>query len=218
MFVDVGTSRKPSTLPATTIMIALACIALMLWQVFKGAEARSDLLLTWGLVPTRLWALESAFQIAVLTPLSALFLHADWLHLVGNLVFLWLFGLATERVIGSARFASIFILCGLLANLLAAWRLAESASPIVGSSGAVAAVIGAYIILFPTARIGVMVPLGLYIQFIKVPALALIAFWFGFHVLYGVVGSALVNVAWGAHIAGFMLGCASALFVRATRR
>lgn len=217
MFVEVETRRKPSRLTIGTLMFAGLSMLLAIWELRLPPDAQLDFLRAWGLVPERFWANWNDSWREWVRPVTALFVHADWLHLAGNLVFLWLFGLETERRIGAPRFLVLFIIGGAAANLIAAWQLAGSPSPIVGASGGVSAIIGAYLVLFPRARVGVLLPLGVYIQRVKVPALILIAFWFGFQLLYWYVGSNLVRVAWSAHIGGFILGCIMALGFNRTR-
>lgn len=152
----------------------------------------------------------------LLTLVSALFIHASWLHLLGNMVYLWVFGMPLERRLGSLGMAAVFIMGGALANLFVALRLPELTSPIVGASGAVSAVVGAYLGLFPYRRIGMLLPLGLYLQFARVPAVLVIGSWFTLQLVYTVLGPITGVVAWWTHMAGFALGLMFALLARAT--
>jgi membrane associated rhomboid family serine protease len=147
--------------------------------------------------------------------LTALFLHADWVHLLGNLVFLLIFGLPAERVMGPWRFLLLFLLGGAIANLAAVLLIGAPHRLIIGASGAVSAVIGAYLALFPRARLGVVLPLGLFLEFVRAPASLLIGIWALLQVVFAYIGPAFGAVAWAAHIAGFGFGIAYALFVRA---
>jgi membrane associated rhomboid family serine protease len=152
----------------------------------------------------------------LLTLVSALFIHASWLHLLGNMVYLWVFGMPLERRLGSLGMAVVFIIGGALANLFVALRLPELTSPIVGASGAVSTVVGAYLGLFPYRRIGMLLPLGLYLQFARVPAVLVIGSWFTLQLVYTVLGPITGVVAWWTHMAGFALGLMFALLARAT--
>jgi len=152
----------------------------------------------------------------LLALVSALFIHASWLHLLGNMIYLWVFGLPLERRLGSLGMAAVFIIGGALANLFVALRLPELTSPIVGASGAVSAVVGAYLGLFPYRRIGMLLPLGLYLQFARVPAVLVIGSWFTLQLVYTVLGPITGVVAWWTHMAGFALGLMFALLARAT--
>jgi len=152
----------------------------------------------------------------LLTLVSALFIHASWLHLLGNMVYLWVFGMPLERRVGSLGMVIVFVLGGALSNLFVTMRLPDLSSPIVGASGAISAVVGAYLGLFPSRRIGMLLPLGLYLQFARVPALLVIGSWFTLQLVYTVLGPITGVVAWWTHMAGFALGLIFALLVRAT--
>ena len=152
----------------------------------------------------------------LLTLISALFIHTSWLHLLGNMIYFWVFGMPLERRIGSLGMVIVFVFCGALANLFVAMRLPELTSPIVGASGAVSAVVGAYLGLFPSRRIGLLLPLGLYLQFARVPAIIVIGSWFTLQLVYTILGPITGIVAWWTHMAGFVLGLIFALLLRAT--
>jgi len=152
----------------------------------------------------------------LLTLVSALFIHTSWVHLLGNMVYLWVFGMPLERRLGSVGMVLVFVLGGALSNLFVTLRLPDLASPIVGASGAISAVVGAYLGLFPYRRIGMLLPLGLYLQFARVPALLVIGSWFTLQLVYTVLGPITGIVAWWTHMAGFALGLIFALLVRAT--
>ena len=146
----------------------------------------------------------------------ALFLHADWFHLIGNLAYFWAFGVSVEKAVGHWRFALLFLVLGGLANLYAAWQLFGLQNlPVVGASGGVSAIIGVYLGLFPRRRMGLWLPLGLYLQFARVPAILVIGSWFTLQLLYSVFGPTSHDVAWSAHLAGFLLGLVAALVLRA---
>ena len=152
----------------------------------------------------------------LLSLISALFIHVSWLHLLGNMVYLWVFGMPLERRLGGLGMVVVFVFAGALANLFVAMRLPGLSSPIVGASGAVSAVVGAYLGLFPYRRIGMLLPLGLYLQFARIPAVLVIGSWFTLQLVYTVLGPITGIVAWWTHMAGFALGLIFALLVRAT--
>ena len=147
--------------------------------------------------------------------MTALFLHADWAHLLGNLVFLLIFGLPSERAMGPWRLLGLFLVGGALANLAAALAIDRPDRVIIGASGAVSALIGAYLTLFPRARLGVVVPLGLFLEFVRAPASLLIGVWALLQVLFAYIGPAFGAVAWMAHVTGFGVGMLFAVLVRA---
>src|SRR5690606_24079809 len=146
--------------------------------------------------------------------LTALFGHADWAHLLGNLVFLLIFGLPAERVLGPWRLLVLFLAGGMVANLATVLAIDTPDRLVVGASGAVSAVIGTYLALFPRAHLGVVLPLGLFLEFVRAPASLLIGIWGLLQVVFAYIGPAFGAVAWSAHIAGFAFGVAFALVSR----
>jgi membrane associated rhomboid family serine protease len=219
MFVHVP-SRRPPPPPWATPLLAASWVAIFVWLTTASAAARASILRNWGTVPEGLFASPSAWWAPLLderapTLLTAIFIHADWLHLTGNVAFLLIFGLSAERTLGTLRFLVLLLLAGVASNLAAAVSLAGSVdSVVVGASGAISAVIGAYLVLFPNARLGVVLPLGLYLEFVRTPAALLIGIWAGLQVLLSFVGPSFGAVAWWAHIAGFLGGILFALLSR----
>ena len=151
---------------------------------------------------------------ALLRLFTALFIHVEWTHLLGNLLFLAIFGLPAERSMGSLRFLTLFLVGGMASNLVGALSLAGVLRPIIGCSGAVSAVLGAYVALFPRARLGLVLPLGLYLEFVRVPAFLLIGIWVLLQLLFSYAGPSYGAVVWWTHIAGFLFGLLFALFSR----
>lgn len=218
MFVHLEQRRKPQHPWATIALIAI-CVAVFAWLTLLAPDARALVMRRWGTVPSSLFdaATSLTAQWLALHParlFTALFIHVGWLHLIGNLLFLMIFGLPAERSLGSPRFLLLFLVGGALANLAGALTLANTTAPIVGSSGAVSAIVGAYFALFPRARLGLVLPLGLFLEFVRVPAAALIGFWIGLQFLFTFVGPAFGAVAWWTHIAGFGIGILFALVSR----
>ena len=203
---------------ATPLVFAVLWLCFT-WVMLAPDGEQRRLLLEWaalsgGLASPEAWraSLQDGNSLRLA---SALFLHADWAHLLGNLVFLLVFGLPAERSMGSWRFALLFLLGGAMANLAAVVAIATPDRLIIGASGAVSALIGAYLALFPGARLGVVVPLGLFLQFVKVPAALLIGVWALLQVVFTFIGPAFGAVAWSAHLAGFAFGGGFALLARA---
>ena len=218
MFVRVDTRHRP-IVPWATAILATTCLVTFVGLATLGLDQRLIALSTWGAVPASLfrggaWTWENFVAVRPETLLTSLVLHADWLHLLGNLLFLLIFGLAAERALSSLRFLALFVVCGAIANLAGAWTLGQTAAPIVGASGAVSAIVGAWIALFPRAHLGLVLPLGLYLEFVRVPAGLLIGFWVLLQVIFSFVGPAFGAVAWTVHLAGFALGVIFALASR----
>ena len=218
MFVSLPSRKKPALRWATPLLFAALWLA-FLWAATRPEPAHGSLMLEWGALSGGLSTPEAwmaALRDGSASRLfTALFLHADWAHLLGNLVFLLIFGLPAERVMGAWRLLLVFLGGGAVANLAAAVTIGEPYRLIIGASGAVSAVIGAYLALFPRAKLGVVLPLGLFLEFVKAPASLLIGIWALLQVIFAYIGPAFGAVAWSAHIAGFLFGVVFALFVRA---
>ncbi|KAF1688279.1 rhomboid family intramembrane serine protease [Pseudoxanthomonas taiwanensis] len=221
MFVSLPSRRKPPPRWAAPLLFAALWLA-FLWMLGRPDEARRSLWLAWGALGRGLgsgdpsWgAWIAALQDgSVLRLFTALFLHADWAHLLGNLVFLLIFGLPAERAMGPWRFLFLFLCGGAMANLAAVTTLGSPDQAVIGASGAVSAVIGAYLALFPGAWLGVVLPLGLFLEFVRAPAYLLIGIWAALQVVFMYIGPAFGAVAWAAHVAGFLFGVVFALAVR----
>ncbi|MFL6593582.1 MAG: rhomboid family intramembrane serine protease [Luteimonas sp.] len=218
MFIALPTRGRRTPRWATPTLLAALWLA-HLWASTRPGPMQHGLLLHWGALTggeaaggtlRALWFDGRGLQL-----LSALFLHADWAHLAGNLVFLLIFGLPAERVMGPWRLLFLFLVGGAVANLAAVLLIADPHRVVIGASGAVSAIIGAYLALFPRARLGVVVPLGLFLEFVRAPASLLIGFWALLQVVFAYIGPAFGAVAWAAHIAGFGFGIVYALWVRA---
>jgi len=218
MFVSLPSRKKSALRWATPALFAALWVA-FLWAATRPVAVHDSLLLDWGALAGGLstpldWSVAIRDGSA-LRLFTALFLHADWAHLLGNLVFLLIFGLPAERTMGPWRFLVLFLLGGAFSNLAAVLAIGAPDRVIIGASGAVSAVIGAYLALFPRAKLGVVVPLGLFLEFVKAPASLLIGIWALLQVIFAYIGPAFGAVAWSAHIAGFLFGIVFALFVRA---
>ncbi len=208
--------RQVPPLPWAIVLIAAGVVGIFLWELRAGTTSA----LAFGFSPARFWtamdAVTAQWQIS-LTPLSALFIHLDWPHLIGNLVFLLLFGLRVERRLGGWQTLGLFTLGGALANVVAGSIAATSTAPVIGASGATSALIGAFVVFYPRTQIGLILPLGVYLQTVKVPSLIVIGTWIALQLLYTVTETGLATVAWWTHIAGFAIGVLWASLVRLSR-
>ena len=217
MFVQLPTRQKAGLRWATPLVFAALWLA-YLWASTRPDAIQRALLQDWGALTggpaaadtlRALWTEQRWLRL-----FTAMFLHADWAHLLGNLVFLLIFGLPAERTMGPWRFLVLFLLGGTIANLAAIFMIGTPERLVIGASGAVSAVIGAYLALFPRAKLGVVVPLGLFLEFIRAPASLLIGGWAVLQVVFAYIGPAFGAVAWSAHIAGFLFGVVFALAAR----
>ena len=211
MFVSLPRRQRPSLRWACPSLFGLLWLAFF-WYSTQTPAAQQVLLQAWGALdggPGTRFDLQTVLRL-----FTALFLHAGWAHLLGNLVFLLIFGLPAEKAIGPWRLLLLFLLGGAVANLAAVLLLAGPGHVIIGASGAISALIGAYLALFPRARLGVVLPLGLFLEFVRAPASLLIGIWALLQVVFAYIGPAFGMVAWAAHVAGFLFGVVFALLER----
>lgn len=218
MFVHVEIRRRKYVQWATALLV-IVCVISYVGFALMPPPQRVSMWLEWGTVPAdifdaKLPILPQMHDPALLRLATALFIHLAWLHLLGNLLFLVIFGVPAERALGSLRFLLLFLLGGVVANLVGALSLAGVRSPIIGCSGAVSAVLGTYIALFPGARLGLVLPLGLYLEFVRVPAFLLIGIWVLLQFLFSYAGPSYGAVVWWTHIGGFLFGVVFALLSR----
>ena len=217
VFVFLPTRRKPQLRWATALLATLMVAAFIWVALLPDDAAWRATLLRWGTLSGSVTEWRAAVRDErLLTLVSALFIHLGPVHLIGNLLFLFIFGLPAERSLGPWRFLLLFLAGGALANLAAALLMGAPARAIIGASGGVSAVIGAYLALFPNARLGVVVPLGVWLEFIKVPAALLIGLWAVLQLIFTFVGPSFGAVAWWAHLAGFVVGLLYALVAKPT--
>jgi membrane associated rhomboid family serine protease len=217
MFVHVPSRRKPRGAIATYFLVSL-CIAMFIVWWSQTPEQRLNWVNLLGVMPSD-WRASSGGAASALVPrvlrlFSALFVHADGLHLIGNLVFLLVFGASAEKPLGASRLLALFLLCGMVANLAGALWFPVAMAPIIGASGAVSALVGAYATLFPRSRLGLVLPLGAFFEFVRMPAYSLIGLWVLVQVLMFVLAPDGSLVAWPVHLAGFACGVAYALLSR----
>lgn len=217
MFVELPSRRKPELRWATPLLLAMLWAA-YLWISTRPGSTQNMLVQDWGALTGGDGVVDSWRDLWEQrrwpTLFTALFLHADWAHLLGNLVFLLIFGLPAERAMGPWRLLVLFLAGGAIANLATALMIGTPERVVIGASGAVAAIIGAYVALFPRAKLGIVVPLGLFLEFIRAPASILIGIWVALQVVYAYIGPAFGAVAWSAHVAGFLFGVFFALISR----
>jgi membrane associated rhomboid family serine protease len=180
------------------------------WLATLDTDPRTLFLRRWGAVPETLFAsgglISSLLDGRWLTLFSAQFIHADWLHLVGNMLFLVMFGLPAERALGATRFLLLFLVGGALANMAPVLLLQSPSAVVIGASGSISALIGAYLALFPRAKLSFVVPLGLFLEFVHTPASLMIGVWALLQLGFTFVGPGFGAVAWSAHVAGFLIG------------
>jgi membrane associated rhomboid family serine protease len=205
---------NPTALPPiVTVGIIGLCALVFLWQQTLSPEAGQEAVLAYGVIPTVLFGNDSlppeiARIPAELTILTSMFMHGGWMHIIGNMLFLWIFGNNIEDVLGHVRFVLFYLLCGTAAALAQSLADTHSDVPMIGASGAIAGVLGAYLVLFPRARVLVLVLLGFFIQVIRLPALIVLGVWFVLQLFQGglMAPGKEGGVAYLAHVGGFAAG------------
>lgn len=191
----------------TWALIAANGLIFLAFIAGRSDAALAPFFFDWGLVPARFTAGQGLSAL-----FTSMFLHAGWAHLFGNMLFLWIYGDNLEERFGPWGFLSLYLLSGLIAGLLQVAAGPHVLAPMVGASGAVAGVMGAYLLLFPHARIDVLIVIVLYIRIIAVPAWALLTLWLALQIWGGLsTPLAEAGVAYFAHIGGFAAGALLAL-------
>lgn len=198
--------------PIVTVALIALCVLAFLWQLSLGEQGGVVAVYAFGLIPAVLFGSEQLpAEVAVVAPpltvFTSMFLHGGWMHLIGNMLYLWIFGNNIEDCMGHGRFVLFYLLCGIAAAMAQALPDPGSVVPMIGASGAISGVLGAYLMLYPRAHVLVAIPLGFFLYTARLPALAVLGFWFVFQVLNSLLTAQQGGgVAWGAHIGGFVAG------------
>jgi membrane associated rhomboid family serine protease len=207
--------------PLVTITLILANAAVFFYELMLDPRLLDALIFRMGMVPAAITGAYIPGAGGYSTILTSMFLHGGWMHVIGNMLYLWIFGNNIEDSMGHLRFVFFYLLTGLAA---AAAHLALnplSTVPTIGASGAVSGVLGAYLVLFPHARVQTLITLGFFIRIVYVPAWVLLVFWIGLQLLnqaLAPIDPRAGGVAYAAHIGGFVAGVALIPLFRKYRR
>ena len=206
-------SRRPTHRPVITVSIIVINVFVFVLELM-GGEA---FVLQWSVIPANIVAGQHWVTI-----LTAMFMHGGWMHIIGNMVFLWAFGPAIEDAMGPLRYLVFYLLGGLVASVAQIAAMSSSTVPNLGASGAIAAVMGAFLITYPRDQIRTLLILGWFIDVTVIPAVVLIGIWFLIQ-LFSQVGSVATaqsggGVAYMAHVGGFIFGAVTARFFEDSRR
>jgi membrane associated rhomboid family serine protease len=227
---DANPTRRQ---PVVTFALIAICVAVFAWELVVqsgsgGDSALERLFAQFGLIPSELTgALKGGAQGSELggeltSVLTSVFLHGGWLHLIGNMLYLWIFGNNVEDLMGRLGFLVFFLVGGIAAAAAQVAIDPASGVPVIGASGAIAAVLGAYLVLFPGARVLSLVFLGFFYQLLQVPAIIVLGFWFVLQLIDGVTSlgapSSAGGVALFEHIGGFLAGALVGLVIRSLGR
>jgi membrane associated rhomboid family serine protease len=215
------------TTPAVNRALVIANVVVFFAQIFMGAMAER-IIGTFGYIPARLVNPErfhyAPWEVAI-TLVTSLFLHGGFVHLFGNMIYLWVFGDAVEDVMGHVRFFFFYIACGAVGSLTHTILFPASMIPSIGASGSIAGVLGAFLILRPHGRIVTLFPLVVYWAMAEIPAIVFLPVWLGMQFFNGFLSlesarrtQEVAGIAWWAHVGGFLFGAAVAVVFRLLKK
>lgn len=195
--------------PVITYGLIAVNVAIFLFELVLGPNVDS-LYMTLGAVPARVTDPVN-HPLAVVTLFTSIFIHGGWAHLIGNMLYLWIFGDNVEDILGRFGYLIFYIAAGLVAGLMQVFVAPSSQVPAIGASGAIAGVLAVYLVLFPTAPVRVLVPFFYMIRIVRMPAVIVLGMWFVIQLFNGVMSLGTMSVAtggvaWFAHIGGFIGG------------
>jgi len=193
--------------PYVTIFIIILNVAVFIYEISLGYRGMGRFIYSTAAVPFEITHFVDIGEAAVVMPpftlLTSIFVHGGFLHLAGNMLFIWIFGDNVEDRLGHVKFIIFYLLTGLIASLTHVLAAPASTLPMIGASGAIAGILGAYFVLFPRANVKTLVFLFVFVSIVRIPAVFFLGIWFVFQVLSS--GSA-TGIAWYAHIGGFVAG------------
>jgi membrane associated rhomboid family serine protease len=200
--IPLRDTERSYSAPVVTVLIIVANAVAFFYELSLDPWSRNHLITVYGIVPDRLHYVSL---------LASMFLHGGWLHVIGNMWFLWIFGDNVEDILGHLRYLVFYLLCGLAAAGTHILLNADSSVPTIGASGAIAGVMGAYLVKFPHSRIVALVFVLLFFTTVELPAMWFLAYWFILQLFSGVGSVASAHqssqgVAWFAHVGGFLAG------------
>jgi membrane associated rhomboid family serine protease len=205
-----------STFPFVTVFIIAVNVLVFVYQLTLGYSGAEFFIYRTAAIPYEITHLVDvgphSFVPVPFTIFTAMFVHGGLFHIAGNMLFLWIFGDNVEDVFGHFLFAAFYLLCGVLASLTHILIAPSAMTPMIGASGAIAGVLGAYLVLFPRAQVKTLIFMFFFVTTARIPAVVFLGFWFFFQVLSA--GNGGGGVAWFAHIGGFVAGMAVVLLMR----
>lgn len=202
MFIPLRDTQPSYSKPYVTVVIIIINVLVFLYEFSLDDYSANAFIMTWGLVPD---------NFAWINVFTSMFLHGGWLHMIGNMWFLWIFGDNIEDILGHGKYLGFYLLCGVVAALAQTLLNPFSRVPMVGASGAIAGVMGAYMIKFPNARIETLAFIFIFLTRFDVPAWLMLIFWFITQLFSGVGSIGYTSASEGgtaffAHIGGFVAG------------
>jgi membrane associated rhomboid family serine protease len=207
--IPLRDENPTKTFPFVTIIIIAINIFVFIYELSLGSHLEGKII-QFAVIPYNIIHLINIASLFTLV--TSLFLHGGLAHIFGNMLYLWVFGNNIEDALGHTRFIFFYLLCGIIASLGHILTALNSKLPVIGASGAISGVLGAYLLLYPRAKVLVLIPFFFFWRIMKVPAMWFLGFWIMLQIIYGTGSFALsdestkAGVAWFAHIAGFFAG------------
>jgi membrane associated rhomboid family serine protease len=204
--IPIKDDNPTKTFPFVTIFLIAVNIAAFLYELSLG-EGTNYLIGTMGAIPYDITHIHLNPQVS-LTLITSLFLHGSILHLLGNMLYLWIFGNNIEDAVGHIKFVLFYLISGIAASMTHILLNMDSMVPVIGASGAISGVMGAYFLLYPRAKVLTLIPFFIFIRIIKVPAFFFLGLWMILQIMssISVSGAGEAGIAWFAHIGGFIAG------------
>ncbi len=212
---DVNPTKKK---PIVSLIILITCVFIFIYQYNLDFHSEQKTILTFGMIPSVLFNIKKLSDELMIIPsymtlISSMFLHGGWMHLIGNMAYLYIFGDNIEDELGKFKFIIFYIFCGIFAALCQALVDMNSDTPMIGASGAISGILGAYIILFPKKEIKIFFWFIIFFKIFKIPAMYVIGVWIFFQ-FFSFNNGQENNIAYAAHIGGFITGLILIFFLR----
>jgi membrane associated rhomboid family serine protease len=218
MIIPLKDNVPTHTVPIITVSLILVNIFIFVWNSMFSLSTTNEIITKYAFVPlemsTAILSRPDLIPYNILTIITSMFLHGGVLHTAGNMLYLWIFGGNVEDMIGKARYLAFYLLSGVAAGVAQFSIDTTSPIPLIGASGAVSGILGAYLILFPFARVKTLIFLFIFFTTFEVPAIVLLTIWF----ILQIVFSNGPGVAWFAHIGGFVFGLVAIYLFRIGRK
>jgi rhomboid family protein len=215
--IPISDDNPTRLTPYVTWALILACVGVYIWQVQQGPD--SKVFIDYGFMPDKLMSPQFGTDVPAVAPIltifTSMFLHGGIWHLLGNMLYLWIFGNNIEDAMGHARFLLFYVLSGVAAAMTMAMMDPASNIPMVGASGAISGVLGAYMLLYPRARVTVLIPILIILYPFRISAVWVVGVWFAMQLWNAAVSMPnSPGVAWWAHVGGFAAGIALTPFLK----
>ena len=208
--IPLGDENPTRSKPLVTITFIVICCLIYLWQMSLGQTGKRAIYAL-GVIPARLLEggtlpVNLQWVSAEMTVITSMFLHGGFFHLAGNMLYLWIFGDNVEDILGKVPFVLFYLACGIIAVFTQAIPEPDSTIPMIGASGAISGILGAYVVFFPKHKVRVVIPFGFFIQILRLPAFVVLLFWFILQLINSAGAGTGGGVAFRAHIGGFVAG------------